>query len=43
MIVRSVTLDALKKEISIDTLTARNIIQQIQQKYNRKYSIIVNV
>ena len=43
MIVRSVTLDALKKEISIDTLTARNIIQQIQQKYNRKYFIIVNV
>ena len=24
-------------------LTARNIIQQIQQKYNRKYFIIVNV
>ena len=43
MIVRSVTLDALKKEISIDILTARNIIQQIQQKYNRKYFIIVNV
>ena len=42
-IVRNVTLDALRKEISIDILTARNIIQQIQQKYNRKYFIIVNV
>ena len=38
-IVRNVTLDALRKEISIDILTARNIIQQIQQKYNRKYFI----
>ena len=41
--VRNVTLDALRKEISTDILTARNIIQQIQQKYNRKYFIIVNV
>ena len=42
-IVKNVNLDALRKEISIDILTARNIIQQIQQKYNRKYFIIVNV
>ena len=42
-IVRNVTLDALRKEISTDILTARNIIQQIQQKYNRKYFILVNM
>ena len=42
-IVRNVTLDAVRKEISIDILTARNIIQQIQQKYNRMFSIRVDV
>ena len=43
MIVKDVTSDALKKETSMNILTAKNIIQQIQQKYNRKYFIIVSM
>ena len=43
MIVKDVTSDALRKETSMNILTAKNIIQQIQQKYNRKYFIIVSM
>ena len=35
--VKNVTLLAVKKEIILDILRAKNIIQQIQHKYNNNF------
>ena len=42
-IVKNVTMNAHVKVISINIWRAKSIIQQIQQKYNRIFSILVNV
>ena len=37
------TIRGVEKVILINILRAKNIVQQIQQKYNKIFSIIVNV
>ena len=41
--VKNVTIRGVEKVILINIIRAKNIVQQIQQKYNKIFSIIVNV